>query len=148
MFIFGCSVSNHFGKCPQVTKCILFTHGANFSTLLNQYCKLSQSLYLISFLSPLLFSCFCFSFCHSGSFPSTHNITKSIFSFLNIKISLLTLTIYYFFNYFFSISFIYPILFFYFLFYRLFYFLAFASPFATPVLFHLPIIYQIQFSLF
>src|SRR5699024_1456951 len=113
IFIFGCSVSSHFGKCPQVTKCILFTHGANFSTPLNQYCKLSQSLYLISFLSPLLFSYFCFSFCHSGSFLSTHNITKSILSFLNIKSPYLSLLFNVFFKqflyHFFYIIFRFPI---------------------------------------
>src|SRR5699024_5794537 len=85
IFILGWFTSNHFGTCPHVTKCILLTHGAYSSTPLNQYCKLSQSLNLISLLSPDCWSCSFLSLCHLGSLPSTHNKTKSIL--LSISLS-------------------------------------------------------------
>src|SRR5699024_9643368 len=76
---FGCFLFNHSGICPHVTKCILFTQGVYFSTPLNQKCKLSQYLNLILLLSPDFLICnFSFSAFHSGSFPSTHIITKSM----------------------------------------------------------------------
>src|SRR5699024_6748796 len=79
MLIFGCSTLSHVGMCPHVTKCILFTHEAYFSIPLNKYCKLFQSLYLNPLLSVLMPGEYLlFSFRHSGSFPSTQHITKSI----------------------------------------------------------------------